>query len=110
LRYRGRVLANANASNGVGKFTGAETHTLTIPQMPKHNHTGTTGNGLASGTVPYTTDEGGNANNNVVLSGNTTINSSILAHTHTVSIDDTGAGASHNNMQPTEFVYFHIKY
>jgi microcystin-dependent protein len=109
----GRAIGITGSGTGLtartlGASVGTETHTLTTAQMPAHGHTGTTGNGLASGTVPYTTDEGGNATNNVVLSGNTTINSSILAHTHTVSVTNTGGGLSHPIMQPTVFLNFFV--
>ncbi|MCE2706838.1 MAG: hypothetical protein LW807_07160, partial [Proteobacteria bacterium] len=109
----GRAIGITGSGTGLtartlGASVGTETHTLTTAQMPAHGHTGTTNTGLSAGTVPYTTDEGGNAANNVVLSGNTTINSAILAHTHTVSVTNTGGGLSHPIMQPTVFLNFFV--
>ncbi|MCE2706348.1 MAG: hypothetical protein LW807_04660, partial [Proteobacteria bacterium] len=51
--YQGKVLANADASNGVGKFTGTETQTLTIANLPSHNHNiiGDSGSGIGSGST-----------------------------------------------------------
>jgi len=95
--YQGRVLANANALNGVGKFTGTETQTLTIANLPSHNHNiiGDSGSGIGSGT---TTDR-------VLLNTDGDVRNVFVKTTEL-----TGSGTAHNNMQPTEFVYFHIKY
>jgi len=95
--YQGRVLANANALNGVGKFTGTETQTLTIANLPSHNHNiiGDSGSGIGSGT---TTDR-------VLLNTDGDVRNVLVKTTEL-----TGSGTAHNNMQPTEFVYFHIKY
>jgi microcystin-dependent protein len=95
--YRGRVLANANALNGVGKFTGTETQTLTIANLPSHNHNiiGDSGSGIGSGST----------SDRVLLNTDGDVRNVFVKTTEL-----TGSGTAHNNMQPTEFVYFHIKY
>ena len=91
----GRVLTGLDSTqtefNAIGETGGAKTHTLSIAEMPSHNHTGST-------TGTYAT------NNNDVpalnLSG-TPENSAI----NTVNIAAQGGGASHNNLQPYIVVY-----
>ena len=39
----GRVLGSVSASHPAGQSVGTDTHTLTIPEMPAHDHGGTTG-------------------------------------------------------------------
>jgi len=78
--------------HGPGTEVGAETHTLTVPQMPAHTHTGTT-NGAGSAAESEVVMGGIGAN--VAGSG---------SHTHTFTTDSTGGGLPHNNMQPTLFI------
>lgn len=79
----------------LGDTGGAETHTLTTPQIPSHNHN----NGVADdgGNHPFvygTTSSGipGSANNGVGLSGSPSIQG---------LTSSTGGGGAHNNVQPT---------
>jgi len=91
--YQGKVLANASTSHGIGKFTGAETHTLTINQMPSHNH-------YVQGYVFNDYDA------NDVFSNRQGLDTGANQY----NTNNVGGGQPHNNMQPTEFVYFHIKF
>jgi len=96
---RGRVVGGANDTglpNGEnGSFstrneaatTGAETHTLTVAEMPSHSH---------SYTYRSTSTQGSNPNNSAAVA------------TTSGTTGSTGGDAAHNNMQPTIFLNFII--
>jgi len=98
---RGRVVGGANdvgLPNGEnGSFstrneagtTGAETHQLTVSEMPSHSHSYTRQWDASSGSG-YSTAEGGGAGSSSQTTGSA------------------GNGNSHNNMQPTIFLNFII--
>jgi microcystin-dependent protein len=81
----------------LGAKGGAETHTLTTPEMPAHNHGGFTGNGG---------DERESENVSNIGSGATVSGSN--EHRHSIAID--GSGNAHNNMQPFLVIRYLIKY
>lgn len=91
--YQGKVLANVNTNHGIGKFTGAETHTLTINQMPSHSH-------YVQGYVFNDYDA------NDIFSNRQGLDTGANQY----NTNSVGGGQAHNNMQPTEFIYFHIKF
>lgn len=96
---------NADILAGTG---GAENVTLTVAQMPSHNHGGNTGNQSANHTHPFTiqlrSEEGSgtvaggspSGSNDGVYYGTTGEQSA--DHTHL--IPSSGEGQSHNNMSP----------
>jgi microcystin-dependent protein len=95
---RGRVLGAIGTGVGLsarslGDTVGAETHTLTIDQIPSHTHSV---NPVPSGTQNIAAAEG----------GSTTAADEV---TTTLTSGATGGGLggvtqAHNNMQPTEFI------
>jgi hypothetical protein len=99
---QGFVTAGANGTvlgagvvNGVGLTGGASTVTLTINEMPNHNHPGSTttadlGTPMNSG--------GGAALRGVVVGG------------WPVQVAPQGGGLPHNNVQPTALVKKYIRY
>jgi microcystin-dependent protein len=106
--FRGRVTGAIGQGNGLtnrtlGNSVGAETHTLTIPQIPSHTH-GVTDPGhshtyvnqpnTVNPAVSLTTTD---AADNVNVNQNTGTSST------GISINNTGGGEAHNNMQPTLF-------
>jgi microcystin-dependent protein len=91
-------------SRPLGATTGEETHLLSIPEMPSHNHP------LTDPGHHHTISE-----SQVPLGGNVTTVSSGGGSTPTstdptgITIGTAGGGSPHNNMQPTAFLNAMIK-
>jgi len=124
----GRVLGVIGSGVGLttraaGSNVGAETHTLSIAEMPTHNHPGssnmnsTTGvydsghthsyvnqpNSVSPAVSLTTTDVADNVNVNATT-GSSSANIVDPSHTHTLVMSNQGGSNPHNNMQPTLFV------
>lgn len=114
---RGRVPAGVGAGSfgSLNDKPGAETHTLTIPQIPAHNHSGATSTdgdhahtqlwGSTVNVDQENPDATGFVNNSIGYNTNTTTNGS---HSHTVATVNTGGGGAHNNIQPSIALNFII--
>jgi microcystin-dependent protein len=100
----GRITAAGSGITGttLGAVGGAETHTLTVAQIPAHPHTGTTD----ASTVTYTdsirsgvqTAASGSAFDANI--GETTASRSSSPQTHTFTTNNAGGDLAHNNMPP----------
>jgi microcystin-dependent protein len=87
----------ALTTRSLGDISGAETHRLTTPEMPAHDHGGSTGSTTSAMATPATTSE--STAHAVADNG---------PHSHTIAID--GSGNAHNNMQPFLVIRYLIKY
>lgn len=124
---RGRVAGVAGHGSGLtarstGASVGEETHTLTIPEMPSHNHTATTAAAgghshdsnstgilglMTTSTGGYNTFGGGDhtpGEPNLYAPAVELDIHSVADHTHAVTVGMTGGSRAHNNMQPTLFI------
>jgi microcystin-dependent protein len=116
---RGRVVIGAGQGSGltnrlVAQTLGTETHTLTIAQMPSHNHAGTTdAAGAHNHTFPMLQDGndgdwGGpeNGTGTTLRNGQT---SSSGNHSHSFTTNASGGNQPHNIIQPSLVLNYIIK-
>lgn len=99
---QGRVLGGVGTGTGLsarsqGQKVGAETHTLTSAEMPSHTHT----SNAVGGSLGLIKADG----NSTAIEGDSSgVEPNIFAAPVALSIDPTGGGGAHNNMQPTLFI------
>jgi len=112
---RGRVPMHAGSGPGLtprslGQKSGSETVTLTVNEMPAHNHTAT-GTIKAKNGQPDESNPGGqvpatlsNGTEGYADASNTNMQEGGVA----VTVNNNGGGQSHNNMQPYQCINFII--
>ena len=98
-----------SGSKAVKSIGGEETHTLTTNEIPSHSHTGSTNSaGSHTHVVKFSSRDSGygdsryGGDNNKGLSKNT---ESAGNHSHSLSLNNTGGNAAHNNMPPYYVVH-----
>lgn len=94
-RLKGKVCLGLDEDdtdfNTIGKTGGEKTHTLTINEMPNHNHNITTWNNYNSGTMTG-------------VKVAKTIDNADGSSSSSQPISNAGGGEAHNNLQPYEVV------
>jgi microcystin-dependent protein len=122
-RVAGFIGNNGTTTWNMGDLSGEETHTLTIDEMPTHNHDGTTdlsGTGITDSghTHDYTITNDANRSLVVALGGGNDVNYGTTGatteignativdptHQHDFTTNNTGGSNAHNNIQPTIFM------
>ena len=115
-QLKGKFLVGVDSSDTdfetIGKTGGEKTHSLTVSEMPSHNHTNTvsyseahTHNTWGTYRIAHST---GSVRSTVTGSsdeGRSNPTDSNGGHTHTITINNTGGGQAHNNMPPYLAVY-----
>lgn len=115
--FQGRVPVGLNASdaefNAMGKTGGEKAHTLTVAEMPQHNHGGNTGSSAVGGGTNNFSASDGVSGSAFIRAGSDSSGryAQVIqgsAHSHTIS--NQGGGQAHNNLQPYITLRFIIKY
>lgn len=118
---QGRVLIGAGTGTdsrseqktfAAGSTGGEYNHQLTVGELASHNHTGSVASASLTGSATQGTGQFDSATGIITLSNSQVhIDSSVggggyrtininASHGHTVSINNTGSGQVHNNLQP----------
>ncbi|NBO98883.1 MAG: hypothetical protein EBU90_01975 [Proteobacteria bacterium] len=105
----GRVIGTIGTGSGLtartlGDTLGAETHTLTVGEMPSHSHT-ITDPGHTHSYVNNVNDQGVHTlTTQDSAADQVDLNATTGSSTTGITINNTGGGGAHNNMQPTIFM------
>ncbi len=113
--YADRVTDPILDARTLGATGGAQSVALTVAQLPKHSHSGTTGSsGQHSHSVAQVLNEmiehdGSPEHDSTVSRTATQQTGQAGAHTHTFTTNETGSGDAHPNVQPAIVCNYIIK-
>ena len=100
------VIGTSTAGNHpLGQEVGEETHTLTVGELPAHNHSITDPGHTHSGDkYPSTTQTTDDVFGTELAANETIATGNVNSSTTGITINNTGSNTPHNVMQPTIFV------
>lgn len=102
--------ASGGVAGTLGATGGAQQHTLTVAQMPSHDHNGSTGD---AGAHSHSINGGSTLNGNnypsvlASSSGNGFVTLGVGSHSHGIGAQ--GGSGAHNNIQPTIVLNYILK-
>lgn len=105
VQIKDRFLMGAGGSYTLGSTGGSASHTLSVAEMPAHNHSGSI---TATGNHTHTVSSLGGTSQGVYYAGSskgwmdtaTKTTSSAGAHTHSVTIGSSGNGQAFSILNP----------
>lgn len=101
-KIEGRFLIGASSSYVINSTGGEATHTLTISEMPSHNHASST----KKGAIPnWDNEKDSNGSCYGLQAGSLSYQSSYAYDINTTSTSYAGGNQAHNNMPPYKAVY-----
>ena len=101
-KIEGRFLLGASSSYAINSTGGEATHTLTISEMPSHNHVSST----KKGAIPCWDNKASSTGKYYGLyDGSLAYQSSYAYDINTTSTSYAGGNQKHNNMPPYKAVY-----
>lgn len=99
-KVEGKFLLGSSSSHPAGNTGGEESHTLTIDEMPRHNHRVQAPNYNTANTTVTQAGIVLNQGNNWVQPGANNLNGDVFADVAANAATFTGGGQAHNNMPP----------
>ena len=113
VQIKDKFILTAGDTYKVGTTGGEAAHTLTIAELPAHNHTGTAanaGNHTHTTALAYNVCSGSGygkymPTNETHKHIDNVTSSSAGSHSHSLTLNNTGGGQAHNNLPPY-IVYF----